>query len=329
MIRVATYGPRCYGEAVTTRQLAALLVLGVVWGASFLFLRVLVTAGMEPLGVSAARTLLGILSLVPVAYLYRSQFPRARRTWLAMAVLALTNFALPWTLFGIGQRHVPSGVGSITNSAQPLFAAIFATMVIRADSLGRLRVAGLLLGFGGVVVLMGSGLRHLGPESLKGIPIMVLATLCYGGSSVSIRRWLQHVAPIPLTFVQIGFATVYLAPLALFTGAYGHVAMGWHEWASLVLLGVVGSGFAVVIFMWLIQQVGPVRAAVVTYLMPPIGIFLGWLLLDEQIGWTMVAGLTLIITGVAMVQGVPLAALGRFLRQPLARRLRARAATES
>lgn len=288
---------------MTTRQLVAMLVLSFVWGCSFLFIRVLVDSGMEPLGVSAGRTALGLLSLAPFALAMLGKFPRDRRTWLALAALGLFNFAIPWTLFGLGEEHVSSGIGSITNSSMPLWSAIVSTVLIKGDALGRGRTAGLLLGFGGVVVLTGGSLGEIGSGALVGIPLMVLATVLYGVSGVCIRRWLGHVPAVPLTVAQVGFAALYLMPAALLTGAYSHASMGWQEWGSLVALGVGGSGLAVVVYMWLIGQVGPVRASVVTYLMPPIGVFLGWLLLDESVGWPMVAGLAFIVLGVAGIQG--------------------------
>jgi drug/metabolite transporter (DMT)-like permease len=135
-----------------------------------------------------------------------------------------------------------------------------------------------------------------------------------------VRRWLLHIPSIALTIGQVGFAALFLAPVALLTGAYSHADMGAAEWASVFALGAGGSGFAVMCYMWLIGQIGAVRASVVTYLMPPIGIFLGWLVLEESIGWNMLFGLGLIIGGVALVQGAPAGALrARFTRaaQPL------------
>jgi drug/metabolite transporter (DMT)-like permease len=294
---------------LSSRQLLALLTTALIWGASFLFISVLVDSGMEPVGMSAGRTTLGLLVLLPLAVLMRSQFPRDRGTWIALAALAFVNFALPWTLFGYGQQRVESGMASIANSGMPLFAALFSVALIRADRLDVRKVVGLLLGFSGVVALMGGGLGNLGNDSSKGIALIVLATACYGFSAVSIRRWLKHVPPIPLTVAQVGFASLYLMPVALVTGAYDSAAMGWQEWGSILVLGGLGSGFAVLIYMWLLGQVGAVRASVVTYLMPPIGVSLGWLLLDESIGWNMAAGLLLIVSGVALVQGVSLARL--------------------
>lgn len=291
---------------MNTRPAAVLLVLALVWGASFLFIRVLINAGVEPLGVSAGRTVLGLATLLPFAFLARGSFRRSRKTWAALAVLGIANFALPWTLFSIGQQYVPSGVGSIANSAQPIWAAIFSTLIIRGDALGPRRIAGLALGFLGVLVLMEGRANDLDGEALRGIPLMVLATVLYAVSSISIRRWLADVPPLVLTVGQVGFASAALVPLALATGAYNDASFGWHEWGSFLLLGGVGSGFAIVLYMWLLGELGAVAASAVTYLMPPIGVFLGWALLDESVEWPMLAGLVLIVAGVALVQGIRL-----------------------
>jgi drug/metabolite transporter (DMT)-like permease len=300
-----------------------MLSLALVWGASFLFIRVLADAGIAPLGISAGRTAFGIATLAPFAWIARHQFPRARRTWLALAGLGLVNFALPWTLFGFGEKHVASGAASIINSGMPMWSAVFSTILIRTERLTPARVGGLLLGFAGVTAIMGAGLGNLGGNSVRGMLAIVLATVCYGFSGVSIRRWLGHVPALPLTIGQIGFACLVLMPAALVTGAYSDASMGAAEWTSMILLGAAGSGIAVAVYMWLIAQVGPVRAAVVTYMMPPIGVTLGWLLLDEAIGWNLVAGLVLIVLGVALVQGVPLVKLaawatGRTVSAPAA-----------
>jgi len=283
-----------------------LAVLAPVWGASFLFIRVLVTAGVEPVGVSAGRTVLGLATLLPFAFAARGSFRLRRREWAALGVLGVTNFALPWTLFSVGQQYVPSGVGSIANSAQPIWAAIFSAAMMRTDRLGPRRVAGLALGFAGVLVLMEGRVGQLDGQAWRGIPLMVLATVLYAASAVSIRRWLADVPPLVLTVGQVAAASVVLAPLAVGTGAYAGASFGWQEWASLLVLGGAGSGLAIVFYMWLLRELGAVAASAVTYLMPPIGIFLGWLLLDEAVKWPMLAGLVLIIAGVVLVQSISL-----------------------
>lgn len=291
---------------MTARQLLVLLGLGVVWGGSFLFIKVLVDAGLEPLGVSAGRTGLGFLTIAPFAWRSRARFPRDRRSWLLLAGLGFLNFALPWTLFGIAAHHAPSGASSVANSSQPLWSAIFGTILLKADRLNGIRLLGLLVGFAGVILLMGEDMLNAGSSGSTAILIMIGATMCYGFSAVSIRRYLSHVPAVALAVGQIGFAALFLWPAALFTGAFATAEMGAGQWASLFALGCAGSGIAVIGYMWLIGEIGPVRAAVVTYLMPPLGVFLGWLVLGEPIGWNLLGGLACVVAGVALVQGLPM-----------------------
>ncbi len=291
---------------MTARQLGALALVAGVWGSSFLFVKVLLNAGLEPIGVATARMWLGVVTLVPFAIAWRHQFPRKPAPLIALGVLGVTNFALPWSLVAYGQREVPSGVGAIANAALPLWTAVFAAGLIPGERLGPQRVAGLLLGFAGVVALMADDAKGLQGSSVLGIGLLVSATVCYAASVVSIRRWLREVPALPLTVGQIVSGALVLLPISLATRAFSDADMGLKEWSSLAALGALGSGVVVVAFMWLLGQVGPVRTSVVTYLIPPIGVFLGWLLLDERLGLNMVFALLLIVAGIALVQGVRL-----------------------
>ncbi len=296
---------------MTTRQLTVLLVLGATWGASFLFIKVLVDSNMAPTGVSAGRSALGALTLLPLAWHARDQFPRDLRTWAALALLGFFNFAFPWTLFPIAAKHSPSGASSVVNALQPIWSTIFALVLLKADRMSGARMAGLLLGFGGVFILMGQDMLNADRAGMIAILLMAAATGCYALSNVCISRWLKHVRPLPLAASQITFCALYLMPVALFTGAYSEMNVSAGPIASLLLLGGVGSGVAIVAFTWLLKEAGPVRSAVVTYLMPPVGVFLGWLVLDEVVGWNLILGLVFIISGVALVQQVPLSSLWR------------------
>lgn len=283
-----------------------LLGLAIVWGGSFLFIRVLLDADMDPVGVSAARVAVGALTLSPLAWLARDQFPRDRRTWLFLVGLGVVHFAIPWTIFPIAQQHIPSGVASIGNSCAPIFVSLFAAFLIPGERLTPRRLAGLALGLAGVSVLASGDLSGGSLASVGGILGVVFATLLYGASTVFIRRWMNHVGAVALATGQIGTAALLLLPLALATGAFSGVSMGPKEWSSLFVLGAVGSAIGPVLYMYLIGSTGPVRASVVTYLIPPVGVFLGWAALDEPIGWNLVLAILLIASGVALVQNLPL-----------------------
>jgi drug/metabolite transporter (DMT)-like permease len=223
-----------------------------------------------------------------------------------MIGLGVLNFAIPWTIFGIAETHVPSGAAAVANASAPLWSAVLATLFLAAEPLDARRSAGLLLGFAGVIVLMGGDLQDLSGAAAASILLILAATFCYATSAVSIRKWLHAVPPVPLASVQVATAACLLVPAALFTGAFDDAEIGAKTAGSALALGAFGSGLAVVAYMHLIQNAGPVRASVVTYLAPPIGVFLGWLLLDETLGWNLVAALGFILAGVALVQGVRL-----------------------
>lgn len=289
---------------MNNRQLAVLAILALTWGCSFLFIRVIVDAGVGPMGMASLRTLLGGISLLPLALASRRNLRQPRSTWIAFAGLGLMNFAVPWTIFGIVGSRIPSGVSSIANSTAPLWVALLSVPLLHEERIRGGRAVGLALGFFGVVLLMGEDLAHLQGSSPGSIALVLLATLFYGASSVYIRRYMGHVPPVILAMGQMSFAALYLAPLALVTGSYGG------DWdpnvvASILALGLLGSGVAVAAYMWLIQQAGAVSASLVTYLIPPVGILAGWLAFDEHIGWNILAGLASILAGVAFVQGIP------------------------
>lgn len=291
---------------LSNRPALVLTGLALIWGFSFLFMKVMVDAGMGATGVTASRAALGVLTLVPFIAKAKSGLRQTRATWLGLGALGFVNFAFPWTLFAYAEKDVASGVASVGNATTPLWAAIAAAVLLGTDDVRGVRALGLAICFGGVLVLVGGGLADISGDQTTGIGLLLLATLCYGLSVVLIRKYLHHVPPVVLAGGQIGFATLMLVPVAFANGAYSGVDWDAGVVASMVGLGSAGSGIAVLAYMWLIRETGPIRASVVTYLTPPCGVFLGWLLLDEPIGWNMLGGLALILLGVALVQGVPL-----------------------
>jgi drug/metabolite transporter (DMT)-like permease len=299
-----------------SKHAMALALVALTFGSAFLFIRVLVDAGMGAFGVSAARTGVGVLVLSPVMYWQRDKFPRDRRVILALGGIGLINMALPFTFFPLAEQRVSSGTASIMNASMPMITAVLAALLIADERFTRTRVAGLALGFLGVLALMGG---DVGAENATGTVVGILfllgAVLGYSTAGVFIRKWHKPVSAVPLTYIQLLFASAVTVPLAFATGAYSGTSMGLEEWGSLFALTVSGTALAVLLYMWLVVELGPVRASVVTYLFPPIGVFLGWLLLDEPVGWTLLVSLVLVVAGVALVQASDV--LKRLLPTPL------------
>lgn len=306
---------RSGGRPVKGPVLVWFVVIGLVWGASFLFIRVLIDAGMSPMGVGGARSALGVLALAPVAWARRGELPRRPGTWAAIAALGALNIAGPWTLIPLGQERISSGMASIANATAPLWAVVFTSMLLAAERLTSWRLTGVLLGLAGVVVLSADGLRGFDGSTAAGTALVCTATCAYGFAVVAIRRWFASVPPTALAVGQIGTGALFLMPLALVSGGFNDAVMGAGEWASLLVLGLVGSGAIFLLYMDLVSRVGGVRAIVVTYLMPPVGVLLGWMVLDESIGWKLGVSLVLTLAGVSVVQGAGGWAFGRWARR--------------
>lgn len=288
-------------------HLIALAVVAVALGSAFLFIRVLVDAGMEPLGVGAARTGVSLAVLTPIMFWQRALLPRDARIWAAMAGISVFNMTAPFILTPLALERVSSGTGAILGSSMPMITAVLAAFMIADERLTPPRVAGLMLGFFGVVLLMSGGIgEESTADAVLGIVYLLGAVSGYAIAAVFVRRWNHGLKALPLTYIQLFFASCVLLPLALMTSAYSDAAMGWAEWGSMAGLTVSATALAVLLFMWLIVEIGPVRASVVTYLFPPIGVTLGWLILDEPVGWTLLLSLVLIVGGVALVQAAKL-----------------------
>ncbi len=289
---------------MSTRHLVVLFLLSVTWGASFLFIKVQLDAGLEPLGVASLRTLLGAAALAPFALAAARSARPTRRQVALLSALGLANFALPWTLVALAEHHISSGTASIANATAPLWAAILAVAFLRDEPLTRRRASGLALGFSGIVLLAGpASLAQLSGEAL-GVTLMLMSTLSYASAAIVIRRTLGGLPPALIAFGQVAAAALALAPAAAATGAFTGTAWGPGTLASAAALGILGSGVAVVLYMGLIQQIGAVRSTLVTYLIPPWGVILGWAILDEPLGWNLFAGFALVLAGVLLVQGL-------------------------
>ena len=287
-------GPR------NSRALAVLVVLGCVWGASFLFIKVIVDE------VSALELVLGRLFFGAVTVLSFMRVRRLRLQWTPsllpkVAGLALATNVVPFALIGWAEENIESGVASVLNSTMPLFTATFAAVVLAEERLTPARMIGLITGFFGVVVLTGDDVLRITDSDVLGETAVIAAAACYGLSAVYMRMLLQSVEPVSLSALQVTFGTIIAIPLVFaFEGAPGF-SLSLEAWLSLLALGVFGTGFGYITYLWLIETTGSVRASLVTYIIPVVGLFLGWAVLDEGIGVNTIAGGVFIVAGVALV----------------------------
>ena len=271
-----------------------LCLLGAIWGASFMFMRVAAPEfGSAPL--VAIRLGLGALILLP--FLWRERRAFDRQLWPKLALIGAINSAIPFTLFAWAAQRAPAGVGAITNAMAVLFTALVA-FLFYGERIGPRRAIALITGFAGVIVLA-SG--KVGGASI-GLPVAAgtTAAFLYGIGGNLVRR---HLAGLPATAVAaatLSCASLLTAPFAI--AQWPQHAISAKSWGAVGLLGVLCTGIAFVMYYRLIARIGASRAATTTYLVPLFGVAWAWLLLDEPLTVTMGIAGTLILGSVMLSQ---------------------------
>jgi drug/metabolite transporter (DMT)-like permease len=277
------------------------VALAFVWGWSFLFIKVAVE-GFPPFTVAAARMALGCLALMVVARLAGvGPLPRDRAFWRAVTFNGVIGTALPFTLLAWGEERITSALTAVAQATTALFTALFAALLL-GERLRNVQVAGLVLGLVGVAVAAGVGGGDLTSESAAGVLAAMAAGAAYGLAFVHAQRRLLHVDPMLAASGQLFAGTLALAPFAIAAALVSGVDATPNRLGALVLLGVVNTGLAYWLNYGAIAQVGATAASLVTYLIPPVAIVAGWLVLDEPVGWRLLVGLALIVVGVAGVR---------------------------
>jgi drug/metabolite transporter (DMT)-like permease len=301
---------------VTTSNWFKFTLLGLIWGSSFLWIKIAV-GEVGPLTLVSYRTLFALLTLVVIILIQRPVIP-FKRYYKEFFIIGFCNVAVPFVLISWSEQFISSGLASILNATVPLFTMLIAPFFVAEERITPARLVGLIVGFLGVVVLMSNHLDE-GSNGLLGIGAMLGGALLYAASAVYIRKKFHGMAPIAQTFGQVFFATVIILPLALIFEAPFAIPHLPATWLAVGWLGVLGSGVAMVMFFGLMNAVGPTRTTLVTYAFPLVGVILGILVLGEHIdGRTIVGGL-LILSGIIIVNSkvdlVQMAA--RLRRKPL------------
>ena len=287
---------------MTTRAIIVLAALGCVWGASFLFIKIIVEE-TAPVTLVAVRLTLGALPLLAVVAVKR---PTIVGSWTILPkalVIAVFATSLPFLLIATSEKHIDSGVAAVLNSTMPLWTAVFTAVFLPHERLGRTALWGLALGFGGVLVLSGPSLRHITDSSFLGQLAVLVAAICYGASLVFARATLAREDPVVVATLQVGLGALLMWPLA-FAASSGvpNLDVGLKAWLAWLTLGFLGTGVAYIAYYWLLVNIG-VLVSGVTYFPPVIGLFLGWLVLGEALGANVLAGAALIILGVMVLSG--------------------------
>jgi drug/metabolite transporter (DMT)-like permease len=283
---------------VSTRDLIDLLVLGAIWGASFLFMR-LAAPEFGPIPLIAARVGIGALFLVFVLA-RRGGLNRLVRHAVPLAVLGATNSAVPFTLFAYAVLSVTAGFAAVLNSTAPLFGALVAFLWLR-ETPSRARVLGLAVGFAGVLILVWDRLSFSGDRGALAVFAGLTAAVLYGIAANYTRKRLGDVDSLVIATGSLIAATLLMAsPTFLYWPAKAPSAASW---ISTILLGVFCTGVAYVLYFRLLVRVGPARALTVTYLIPVFGLLWGYVFLREAVTRRMALACVVIFVGIALATG--------------------------
>lgn len=268
-------------------------VMSLLWGVPYLFIRVAVHE-VDPLLVTFARVGVATLVLLPVA-LHKGVMVRLRGRWGAIALLALVQIVGPFTLISFAERYASSSLTSLLIAADPLLVAVFAIWLDKSERVTGGRMAGLLVGITGVVLLLGFDVGG-DPRTLFGAGLAVLGAAGYAAGALMIKRPTYASLPsLGVVTAECAIATIVVAPFAAFRMP-SHVP-SLEVLGSLVGLGVLCTALAWLGFFALVAEVGASRGTVFTYVNPAVAVVLGVLLLHEPVtGWT-AAGFLLILLG--------------------------------
>ncbi len=283
-----------------SKEWLAFIGLSLAWGSSFLWIKIAVDE-VGPFTLVALRLLFGLLGLAVVVLLRRPKWPVKRSQWLALCVLGLSNVAVPFVLISWGEQFIDSAVASILNSTVPLFTTLIAHFFLEDDRLTWRRVTGLLVGFLGVVIVVWRDLNGSAQANLLGQGAVLIAALMYAFSAVFTRYYTKGVSSIIQSFFPLIIADSLMWITTPIVEAPFTLPKLPITWVAIVWLGLIGSCVAYLLYYYLLNELGPTRATLVTYTFPVVGVVLGYIFLNEHMDLNLVAGTVLVLGSIAIV----------------------------
>jgi len=286
-------------------------VLALIWGGAFFFIGVAVRH-VPPLTYVWLRLTIAAAAMWLFLRFRGQSLDLPRQVWASIVVLAVLNNALPFALFGWGQTHIASGLASILNATTPIWGVVVAHFLTHDERMSPRKVAGVLLGFGGVATMIGpSLLSSLGTNALAQLAC-VTASLSYALAAVWARRFRRiGVSPLSVTTGQLTAGAAIMLPVSLMVDHPWQLAMPpLSAWGAIVSLALLCTAFGYVLYFRLIDRAGATNALLVTLMVPPTAILLGALFLNETLAPQDFLGLGLIALGLAAIDGRLLSVLG-------------------
>lgn len=288
-------------QAVELRHVVWLLMLGLMWGSAYLFVKVLVDVA-SPSVMIAVRFALGAGTMGIVLIARGGRLPAFGSMWLHLLVMSVVANVMPFLLIAWSQQYATSAIAAVLNATTPFFTLIFAVIIFSIDRFTRERIAGAVLGFLGVALLTGSSLVTVRDEASLGELALLGSSACYGFGYAYARRFVRGDPLQNVTF-QLLLGFLITTPIAMYGGwlrAENLTVLNASAW---LVLGVAGTGLSYILFYRLIAGIGATRTSLVTYITPVVGVVLGWLVLGEFLGVGGLLGMVLVVTGIAVSYG--------------------------
>ena len=286
-------------------------LLGLVWGSSYLFIRISITGnglfaggapggGLDTFEIVFIRTLIAALGLGALARMNGHTLPQGWRTLGTLGLIGLGNVVVPFLLITWSEQFISSSVASVLQSSTALFGLMVAHFLFADDRITPRKIVGLATGFGGVLLLFQGNLG--GEQSLAGMVAMVLASLCYAIFTSWGRKLIQRdMPPVVLATATMVVGAAVTGPLAFAQGFTPLQEISPDALVAVITLGLLNTFIAYSIYYFLVRELGVARTTMVTYVIPAVGVALGAFMLKEEIGLVLVTGGALIIAGIAIV----------------------------
>lgn len=296
-------------RTMSGEEWSLVLALSVIWGGSFFFIEIAVRE-ISPLTIVLCRVGTAAIILLGYVYLSGKKMPASFSLWGAFAVMGALANLIPFSLIVWGQQYIDSSLASILNATTPIFSAILAHFLTKEEKLTANRITGVLIGWIGVVVLIGI-------DSLKGFGIHVLgqiavlfASLSYACSAIYGRRF-QGISPAVVAAGMLSSSAIMMMPIALIFEEPLSLNPSLTAWGALLGLSVICTSLAYIIYFRVLATAGATNSMLVTFLVPVSAIMLGVFILGERPGWNAFFGMFLIFTGLILIDGRVLSKIGR------------------
>lgn len=297
-------------QTMGLRDLALLILLSMIWGGVF-FAAEIALEDIRPFTLVASRLVLAATALWAIILISGRRFPKSAYLLAGFLVMGTMNNAIPFSLIFWGQTEITGGLASILNATTPLWAIVMGVILSGDERLTKGRVAGVLLGLCGVAVL-------IGPDALEGVGGSVLGQLavlgaacCYGFAVVFGRRRFKGLDPVVTAAGQLSASSLIMLPVALLADAPWTASLSWAGAGAVLHVALAGTALAFFLYFTLLSSAGATNTATVTFLVPISAILLGAVFLGETLAWNAFAGMALIFTGLALIDGRLATRLGR------------------